>query len=84
MPQSSKRRQVTFTATFHGATCKGSSVNGNPTWILHTSDGDYVTQSDASLGYSVSNHTHSTLGWIGREVTFTATPAGRVWNMELA
>jgi hypothetical protein len=73
-----------FTATFHGATRHGASVNGNPTWILHTSEGDYRTQKDASLGYSVSNHTHSSLGWVGREVTFSATPSGRVFDMELA
>lgn len=75
-------KSQTFTAIFEGATRRNGSVNGNPTWTLHTSEGDYRTQSDAALGYEVSNHTHSRHGLVGQLVTFTATLAGRVWNME--
>jgi hypothetical protein len=77
------RKSIEITATLHGATRKGASVNGNPTWILHTSEGDLVTQSDATIGYEVDNHTRRSDSWIGREVVFTATPARRVWNWRL-
>lgn len=78
---------MTFVATFHGATRKGHSVNGNPTWILHTSEGDYVTQSDGQIGYDVTNHTNSQLEddyFVGKRVEFTATKSGRVWDWKLA
>lgn len=74
----------TITTVFRGATRKGASVNGNPTWILHTDDGDYTTQSDASLGYEVSNLTHSRLGIVGKRVVLTMTRAGRVWDIKEA
>lgn len=73
----------TFVATFHGATRKNNSTNGNPTWTLHTSDGDYTTQTDGSVGYSVSNYTGGPSSLIGKRVTFTVsgTGRGRVSNM---
>ena len=78
----------TITATLHGATKHGLSTNGNPTWILHTDAGDLRTSSDAGIGYEISNHTgrpeHSRHSWVGREVTFKTTKAGRVWDWELA
>ncbi len=77
-------KQIEFTATLTGATRIGSSTNGNPTWMLHTDAGDYRTQTDAGLGYAVSNHTGGRESWIGKRVTFTATPAGRVWDWRLA
>lgn len=77
-------KQIEFTATLTGATRIGSSVNGNPTWMLHTDAGDYRTQADAGLGYEVANHTGGPGSWIGKRVTFTATPAGRVWAWRLA
>lgn len=73
-----------FTATFHGATRATNSVNGNPTWVLHTSEGAYRTQSDASLGYSISNYTGGSDSLIGQQVEFTATSAGRVYDMKPA
>lgn len=72
------------TVTFKGATRKGSSVSGNPTWILHTDEGDFTTQTDSQIGYSVSNYTHSTLGLVGQRVVLTATKARRVYGLEPA
>lgn len=77
-------KSIEITATLTGTTRKGSSVNGNPTWILHTNEGDLVTQSDASIGYEVSNHTGRSDSWVGHGVVFTATPARRVWDWRLA
>jgi hypothetical protein len=79
------RKSQTFTATFHHAERIGCSTNGNPTWLLHTSEGTFRTQSDTGLGYEVANHdrTPERGGWRDREVRFTATPAGRVWDMKL-
>ena len=73
-----------FTATFLGAKRLNNSVNGNPTWELVTSQGTYKTQTDASLGYEVSNHTGGPNSLIGKEVEFTATKAGRVWDMQVS
>lgn len=79
---------TTITATLYGADRHGCSVNGNPTWILRTSEGNLRTQSDAGIGYEVNNHTgrpeHNTSSWIGREVRFTLTRAGRVTDWKLA
>lgn len=36
-----------------------NSVNGNPTWALHTSEGTFMTEKDASLGYGIENYTNS-------------------------
>jgi hypothetical protein len=77
-------KSIEITATFTGATRKGASVNGNPTWILHADAGDLVTQSDSTIGYEVTNHTGRSDSWVGREVVFTATPARRVWDWRLA
>lgn len=76
------RSDQKFVATFYGATRHGTSVNGNPTWNLRTSEGVYRTQSDAGLGYSIGNYIgRSDNALIGKRVEFTATKAGRVWNM---
>lgn len=70
-------KDVEITATLHGATRKGTSTNGNPTWILHTSEGDLTTQTDSSIGYEVANHTGGRESWIGDRVQFTATRRAR-------
>lgn len=65
-----------ITATFHGATRALNSPNGNPTWILHTSEGDFRTGADASIGYDIDNHTNSrddADDWVGKSVVFTLT-----------
>lgn len=69
-------------------TRKNNSVNGNPTYVLHTSEGDYRTQSDAALGYGIENYTNSrfpdthVIGDDVPAVTLVATPTGRVWGIE--
>ncbi len=73
-----------FTATFISATRKGTSRNGNPTWDLVTSDGVFRTQTDSSVGYSVSNYTGGPDSLIGQEVEFEATNARRVFGMKRA
>ena len=73
-----------FTATLYGATRKNNSTNGNPSWILHTSDGDYRTQTDAAIGYEVANHTGGPGSWVNKSVTFTATSSQRVFAWKLA
>lgn len=75
---------ITFTATYHGATRKNNSVNGNPTWELKTDKGNYRTQTDSQIGYSVSNYNGGPDSLIGQLVRFTATKAGRVWDMKRA
>jgi hypothetical protein len=81
-------KTTTVTATLNGATRLNNSVNGNPTWMLHTSEGDLRTSSDTAVSYEVSNHTgrpeHSPSSWVGRRVTFSTTRAGRVWDWSLA
>lgn len=81
-------KKIEFVATLLSADRLNNSVNGNPTWLLRTDHGDFRTQSDASIGYEVSNHLgrpeHTDRSWVGRKVKFTATPAGRVCGWELA
>ena len=75
-----------FTATLYGATRKANSKDGNPTWLLHTSEGDYATEVDGSIGYEVNNHTGGPGNWIDKRVQFTVTGrgAGRVRDWKLA
>jgi len=78
---------ATFVATFHGATRKDNSRNGNPTWQLHTSEGDYLTETDGSIGYEVSNRTSTRTGdsFINKRVRFVTTGRGqRVTDWSLA
>lgn len=82
MARTGSTTPIQITATFKGATRKGSSTNGNPTWILHTDEGDFTTQTDASIGYAVSNFTHSVHGLIGKRVVLSATRARRVFNVK--
>jgi len=77
-------KSIEITATLYGATRKRNSVNGNPTWMLHTDAGDLVTQSDSAIGYEVDNRTGGQDAWIGRKVVFTTTPTRRVWGWRLA
>ena len=65
-----------------------NSHYGNPSYTLHTSEGDYRTQKDASLNYSITNYTNSrrpetfVIGDNVPPVTLIATPSGRVWSIE--
>ena len=36
-----------------------NSTSGNPRWRLHTSVGEFFTETDASLGYSITNLSNS-------------------------
>lgn len=36
-----------------------NSANGNPGWKLYTSEGTFLTESDAALGYGIENYTNS-------------------------
>lgn len=69
-------------------TRKNNSSNGNPSYVLHTSEGDYRTQVDASLGYSIENYTNSrfpdthVIGDNVPAVVLLATQTGRVWGIE--
>lgn len=75
----------TVTVTLYGATRLNNSVNGNPRWRLHTSEGDFITSSDHALNYEVENRTskNGRWSWLDREVTLTLTRAGRVelWKL---
>lgn len=70
----------TFTAVLLSATRRGHSRNGNPTWNLHTSEGDYRTKTDAQIGYMVSNFTSSR--YEGVELRFTVNGRGHVVDIE--
>lgn len=73
----------------HSVERRNSSANGNPTFVLHTSEGDYRTQTDATLGYGIENLTNSrfpatyVIGDDVPAVTLLSTPTGRVWGIEL-
>lgn len=56
------------------ATRLGSTVYGNPMWMLHTANGDYRVSNDSAVSYAVNNY-------VGLPVTLTLTRAGRVENI---
>lgn len=72
-------------AYLNGATRQKNSKDGNPVWTLHTSVGDYLTDPDAYIGFEVDNRTNpeATESWVGKKVTFSMTPRGRVqyWRL---
>ena len=57
------------------------SRNGNPRYRLATSDGPYLTQSDASCSYDVENITRPIPHGGSVRVRLELTRAGRVWNI---
>jgi len=61
-----------------------SSRNGNPRFRLATADGPFVTQSDASCSYEVTNYTNGIPHGGSLRVVLSLTRAGRVWNIERA
>ncbi len=76
---------TTFVGTIEGLTRLPNSVNGNPrfrVWVSKHDDyadeafryGEYVTQSDAALGYGIENPDHRS----PNPVRFTLTRAGRI------
>lgn len=65
------------------ATRLGSTINGNPTWMLHTTDGDYRVSNDSSVSYDVNNLIPRR-GETAAQVTLHLTRAGRVWKIDHA
>ena len=62
----------------------------NPSWILHTSAGRYLTKPNASLGYAVENliaptrvspKPYQVIGNYDARVTLVTTAAGRVFDI---
>jgi hypothetical protein len=76
--------EQTFTAILHSATRRTNSGDGNPRYILNTSEGTFNTTPDASINYDVANRTESVKNWLGKRVKFTATGAGTISGWELA
>jgi hypothetical protein len=70
-----------ITTDLFSATRQGCSVNGNPRFDLHTSDGTYRTQSDAGISYEVYNIVRTIPRGETIPVILHTTPAGRVWNI---
>lgn len=68
----------TITVEVYSVTRLNSSVNGNPAYRLHTSEGDYRTSSDTSAAYDVPNVTRT----LPVRVTLDLTAAGRVFGIE--
>lgn len=76
------RKGQTIATDLFSATRRNNSVNGNPRFDLHTSDGTFTTQSDAACSYDVDNITRTIPRGETIPVVLHTTPAGRVWNIE--
>lgn len=75
------RKGTTIATDLFSAERLTNSTNGNPRYKLHTSDGVFQTQSDASCSYDVDNITRTIPRGETIPVTLHLTPAGRVWNI---
>ena len=73
----------TIVTDLFSVTRLNNSTNGNPRYELHTSDGNYRTQSDAACAYDVANIVRTIPHGETIPVTLHTTPAGRVWNIEV-
>lgn len=65
-----------------------NSVNGNPGWRFITDHGVFRLQTDAAIGYAISNYTNSRsadymIGDDAPPVTLTMTKANRVYGIKL-
>lgn len=60
----------------------GATSNGNPKWIFWTTEGRWLLQSDANIGYALDNKEYRDM--CGQRVVFSHTKAGRVFNLRLA
>lgn len=78
------RKGTTVRAELLYAVRLNNSTNGNPRFRLVTTEGEYVTQSDAACSYDVDNITRRIPRGESRPVVLSLTPAGRVWNLEPA
>lgn len=70
------RKPITLPAEIYSQERIASSVNGNPRFIFHTSEGSYRLQSDAGYGYEAENHPTP------RQAVLILTPARRVTHIE--
>jgi hypothetical protein len=78
-----KAPDTTVTTTLLYADRLKNSVNGNPRFRLHTSDGSFQTMSDASSAYDVESIlSHRRSAPLGVLVRLTLTPARRVRDIE--
>jgi hypothetical protein len=66
-----------ITTILYRATRVDNSANGNPTWTLHTSNGNYRTGRDSSFGYALDNYEHL----LGEQVTLTLNVHGHVTHL---
>lgn len=78
------RKGSTIATDLFSATRLTNSTNGNPRFDLHTSDGTFRTQSDATCSYYVANIVRTIPHGETIPVILHTTPAGRVWNIERA
>ncbi len=67
-----------ITVTLYRSERLNNSVNGNPRFRLHTSEGAFATQSDAAVVYAVTNFADDT------DVVLTLSRNGRVTHMQAA
>ena len=59
-----------------------NSVNANPRYRVHTSEGSYITSSDESFVYGIENGWTSLHRWVGgRRAWITLTRAGRISDL---
>lgn len=65
-----------------------NTPSGNPRYKLHTSEGTFETEPDASLGWGIANYSNSAAGpWVvgnpaGPEVALRVTRNNRVTYLE--
>jgi hypothetical protein len=76
-------RQLEFQVIVYSVKRGSVSAMGNPSYVFKTDKGEYRTQTDSGVAYSLENDfpINTTLD---RPVTLVTTPAGRVisWKLE--
>jgi len=76
----------TVTVTVYRVTRRNNSVYGNPAYTFHTSNGQYLTSSNTSAAYRLTNEftvDKSINNGDGVIVTFDTTRAGRVTDWKI-
>lgn len=67
---------ITYVKTIDHLERLNNSANGNPTWLVHFTDGTSArTQSDAAVSYELDNPEFRDV-----PVEFKATAAGRIYG----
>lgn len=71
--------------TIQGVTHFSTSAIGQPTYLVRTDQGDYLTKVDSGLGYAVENYKPRTGGArtvpVRPVVTLKLNPAGRILDI---